>query len=120
MERKRDAMDLKILLKNYYSLAKIDIKEDTYDLYFNMIQEMKGDMERIGIRILGEKIAFILKKSGNVKSKLVKILEEELKKDDDNLMYRMIGSSDDFSAEYSKNVERIEDLLNGIKTEAVR
>jgi len=50
-----------------------------------LIIKVKGDTEKIGIRILGERISLVLQDATDVKAKLIQIIEDELKKEGDNL-----------------------------------
>jgi len=113
-KNKNDAQDLRVLLTNYFNMCIVKI-DNIYDQYFELIMEVKGNTEKTGIRILGEKISLILNDAPEVKSKLIQIIEHELTKDGDNLAQHMIEYRHELEEEYLKNVHRIKDLLKGIK-----
>jgi len=119
-ERKssKDAQDLKTLLTSYFTLH-IETIENIYDQYSDLIMEVKGNTEKTGIRILGERISLILHTAEDVKSKLIQILEDELKKEGDNLAQYMVEFRLELEEEYSKNIDRIKDLLEGIKNSQI-
>lgn len=119
-ERKssKDAQDLKTLLTSYFTLH-IETIENIYDQYSDLIMEVKGNTEKTGIRILGERISLILHTAEDVKSKLIQILEDELKKEGDNLAQYMVEFRLELEEEYSKNIDRIKDLLEGIKNRQI-
>ncbi len=110
----KDAQDLKTLLTSYFKLYIKEI-EKIYDEYSDLIIKVKGDTEKTGIRILGEKVSLVLHDAKDVKSKLIKIIEDELKKDGDNLAQYMVEFRFELEEEYAKNIDRIKDLLEGIK-----
>lgn len=110
----RDAQDLKTLLTSYFNLYIKEI-EKIYDEYSDLIIKVKGDTEKTGIRILGERISLVLQYAPDVKAKLINIIEDELKKDGDNLAQHMVEFRFELEEEYTKNIDRIKNLLEGIK-----
>ncbi|MFC2146255.1 nucleotidyl transferase AbiEii/AbiGii toxin family protein [Acidobacteriota bacterium] len=111
-ESDKDAVDLRIVLKNYFDINSDEI----YKNHFDQIQKEDFDYLKCGARVLGRKLSEIIKTNIRLKTKIIELLDKEiLEKDYSKLALAMrLSSSIEEDSEYKTNLELLEELLRGI------
>ncbi len=112
-QREKDAVDLKIILINYFDIYS----EEIYEKHFSLIQDPNFDYEKCGARVLGRKIKEIIKDNPRLKGKSVSLLKKETADIDNSRL--SLGMRKVFPIlrddDYKANYELLEQLLLGIE-----
>jgi predicted nucleotidyltransferase len=111
-ESDKDALDLKIVLKNYFDINSDEI----YKNHLDLIQREDFDYLKCGARLLGRKLSEIIETNTRLKTKITELLEKEiLEKDYSKLGLAMrLSFSFEDDSEYKTNLELLTELLRGI------
>ncbi len=109
--RKKDAFDIRVILKNYISA---DNSERLYNDDYDLMEDTDFDYELSGARLLGRDVKEICQSV--TLTKIKQILEEEMKsKVQDRLAYDMSIASFVFEDSLSLNQKMIKNLYLGIQ-----
>ena len=107
-ERKRDAKDLILLMRNYLDTGN---EERLYNEEADLLEEENFDYLRASARLLGRDIAAIL--NPNTAKTILEILDRETGKQD---RYRLIEDMRDISGGFNNNFEENLQLLEELKS----
>lgn len=108
---KKDALDIAIILKNYFDVNY----EEIYDIYFELIEDPNFDYLKCGARVLGLKINKMLDDSTKLKHRIIQILEKETRDIENSKLAMAMKNSFASVGDYRLNFELIGELLRGLK-----
>lgn len=107
--RNQDLDDLYLIISKYFEMATDELYEQHNDLF-----EMEPfNQQRIGSRMLGRKIGVYLQKSAQVKTRVIEILERQLKSTADDEI--VVKWSQNYDIPMDDSRELLIELQTGIK-----
>jgi predicted nucleotidyltransferase len=109
----KDAVDLKMFLKNYFDIYSDEI----YKHHPDLIQKENFHYIKCGTRVLGRKLASIMKANYRLELIIVRLLKQEIGDEEYSKLALAMGLPPSFETDtqYKTNYELLKELLNGIQ-----
>ena len=107
-ERQKDILDVGKILKHYFDIESDNIYENHHDLF-----DDDSELHVISARVLGRQMQSILNRSGDLKKRVISIIESAIaNKDDHQIVALLIPAGEEVTAE--NIAATLSALVNGI------